>query len=80
MEEVTHHYLILIRKNKIKRLPHLSITIRRLLVDMLEKLTQAEMEFLVILDPVRIERLQNSFSIILPIKRMHSGAVNATLL
>ena len=47
---------------------------------MLEKLTQAEMEFLVILDPVRIERLQNSFSIILPIKRMHSGAVNATLL
>lgn len=34
MEEVSHHYLILIRKNKIKRLPHLSITIRRLLVDM----------------------------------------------
>jgi len=49
-------------------------------VDMLEKLTQAEMEFLVILDPVRIDRLQNSFSIILPITRMHSGAVNATLL
>ncbi len=47
---------------------------------MLEKLTQAEMEFLVILDPVRIERFQNSFSIILPITRMHSGAVNATLL
>ena len=51
MEEVSHHYLILIRK-----------------------------KFLVILDPVRIERLQNSFSIILPITRMHSGAVNATLL
>ncbi len=47
---------------------------------MLEKLTKTEMEFLVIMDLVRIERLQNSFSIILPITRMHSGTVNATLL
>ncbi len=70
MEEVSHHYLILIRKKQNKAFAssiyyHASnnieaIELGRILIDMLEKLTKKEMEFLVIMDPVRIERLQIS--------------------
>ena len=70
MEEVRHHYLILIRKKQNKAFAssiyyHASnnmeaIELGRILIDMLEKLTKTEMEFLVIMDPVRIERLQIS--------------------